>query len=82
MGTVLSKWGNSLAVRIPSDEATKAAFKQGDRVSVSIDQRGRLIIEAEKVDPDFDALYALITPENRHNEVSSGVLVGNEKVEW
>lgn len=82
MASVISKWGNSLAVRIPSGEAAKAAFKEGDEVTISLDRRGRLIVEAIRKEVDFDALYASITPENRHDEVSSGVPVGNEIVEW
>ena len=82
MTTVIAKWGNSLAVRIPSEEAAKAVFRQGDKVTVSLDKRGRLIVEAIRKEIDFDALYASITPENRHAETFSGAPVGLENIEW
>ncbi len=84
METMVAKWGNSLAVRIPSDIASKAAFRQGDKVSILTDpdHPGRLIVESVKKDVDFDALYAAISPENLHEEVNWGAAVGHEVVEW
>jgi antitoxin MazE len=84
METVVAKWGNSLAVRIPSDAAAKAAFRQGDKVTISQDpdHPGRLIVEPVRRDVDFEMLYAAISPENRHSEVDCGSAVGQEVVEW
>jgi len=84
METVVAKWGNSLAVRIPADTAAKLAFRQGDKVTITQDpdHPGRLIVESVRRDVDFDLLYAAISPANRHSELDFGHTVGQEVVEW
>ena len=43
----VSKWGNSLAIRIPADVAETLGFAEGDQVKIeSID--GKLVAEREK----------------------------------
>jgi antitoxin MazE len=43
----ISKWGNSLAIRIPADVAATLGFSEGDQVKIeSID--GKLVAEREK----------------------------------
>jgi antitoxin MazE len=43
----VSKWGNSLAIRIPADVAAQLGFAEGDQVKIqSID--GKLVAEREK----------------------------------
>ena len=37
----VSKWGNSLAVRLPSAVTDRLNLKEGDEVDVSIDESGR-----------------------------------------
>ncbi len=40
----VSKWGNSLAIRIPSDVAEELGFSEGDEVKVQ-SQHGKLVAE-------------------------------------
>ncbi len=43
----VSKWGNSLAIRIPADVAATLGFAEGDQVKIeSID--GKLVAQREK----------------------------------
>ena len=37
----ISKWGNSLAVRLPSAVTDRLNLKEGDEIDVSIDESGR-----------------------------------------
>ncbi len=78
MPTVVKKWGNSAAVRIPAPilEAAHIALNQAVEVRV---EAGRIVIEAVQDRYDLDALIANITPENRHQETDVGVPVGRER---
>ena len=82
MSTTVSRWGNSLAIRIPSQVAQKAELSQGDTVQISVTRRGRVVLESIPNEPDFGALYKLISPQNRHDEVKVGPARGNEDVTW
>lgn len=81
MTVTVSKWGNSLAVRIPASEAEKASIKEGDEVDFTASQKGRLIVRKVQKDMNFDSLYAQITEENAHSETPWGQSVGREIVE-
>lgn len=76
MTTTVQKWGNSLAVRIPSAIAEKMAIEQGSEVEMSVEDHGITLIP-KKRKPKLDELLAKITPENRHAEIQFGS-EGNE----
>ncbi len=82
MSSTVSRWGNSLAVRIPGNVADKAKLSEGDQVEVSVSRRGQVVIESVRKEIDFGALYQMITPENRFEEVTTGPPRGNEVVSW
>ncbi len=82
MAVTLSKWGNSLAVRLPAHIIEQANLTEGDSVEVSVTRKGRVIIEGVRKELDFGALYKQITPENQYEAVSTGVSRGNENVTW
>lgn len=82
MSTVLSKWGNSLAVRIPSSVAERANIQAGDALDIRVSRNGHITIAPLEPKIDFGKLYAQITPENRYAEVSGGSEQGNESVTW
>ena len=82
MPAIISRWGNSLAVRIPVTVAEKAKISEGDSVEVSVSRQGRLIVESVRKEVDFGALYDQITPANRFEEVRTGTARGSEIVEW
>ena len=82
MPAIISRWGNSLAVRIPVNVAEKAKISEGDAVEVSVSRQGRLIVESVRKEIDFGALYDQITPAHRFEEIVTGSARGSEVVEW
>jgi len=79
MNAIVSKWGNSLALRIPTGIAR--ALDLQEQSSVLFDVRdGVLIVRpvVKKKKFDLDVLLAGITKENVHAETSTGASVGNE----
>ncbi len=47
VGLVVSKWGNSLAVRLPAQSAKLLGVEEGDTLSGEISPDGRLILSAQ-----------------------------------
>ncbi len=82
MTAVLSRWGNSLAVRIPAHAAEKACIRLGDPLEIVVSRQGRITLQAKPKEIDFGALYDSITPENRAEFVGSGPERGKEAVVW
>jgi antitoxin MazE len=78
MTTVLQKWGNSLALRIPRAYANEIAITEGQPVDVRV-TRGRLVIApiAGKTYELAD-LVAGITRKNRHAEIDTLQSLGKE----
>jgi antitoxin MazE len=74
--TKVQKWGNSLAVRIPSVIAEKIAICQGSEMEMIVENQAIKLIPKKKK-PTLEELLAKITPENRHAEIDFGV-EGNE----
>jgi antitoxin MazE len=74
----VSKWGNSLAVRIPQHLAKEIGLIDGVEVEiVAID--GSLTIKPRRQKQySLEELIAGITPENRHAEIDTGVSLGEE----
>jgi antitoxin MazE len=74
----VQKWGNSLALRIPSSFAAETDLRTGSEVDFTL-EAGRLVI-APVAAPAYrlDDLLAGITPENIHGEIDTGPSVGAE----
>ena len=72
----LSRWGNSLAVRIPKDALDGADMHEGDRLEI-VSERGHLVLVPQAITPSLDELIAGITPENLHTAAFDD-LVGAE----
>ena len=78
MNTVIRKWGNSPAIRIPMSLMSSAHFDLEQKVNITVED-GRIVIEPLKqVTYSLDEMVAGITPKNSHNEVSFGAPVGKE----
>ena len=77
----VAKWGNSLALRIPSPFARELDVEAGRTVEVTI-TGGRLVVTPVGDGPAFDLadLLAAVTEGNVHDEVNTGAAVGNEAV--
>ncbi len=76
MDTVLGKWGNSLAVRIPASIAKNAGVRLGVPLHVSA-RHGRIVLEP--VTYDLKSLLQGVTPENTHAEEPMGLSCGHER---
>ena len=76
MGVQISRWGNSLAVRLPKGLLDEVGLMEGDDVTIRED-RGRIVIEREPA-IDIDAMIARITDENRPDENFDWPRVGRE----
>ncbi|XWN51656.1 AbrB/MazE/SpoVT family DNA-binding domain-containing protein [Anoxybacillus flavithermus] len=74
--TTVQKWGNSLAIRIPSVIAEQIAIRQGSEMEMIVENQAIKLIPKKKK-PTLEELLAKITPENRHVEIDFGV-EGNE----
>jgi antitoxin MazE len=72
------RWGNSLAVRIPTAFAREACLVEDSQVDITLDH-GRIVLTPALEDgPTLEELLSGITEENRHGEVEMGPAVGNE----
>jgi antitoxin MazE len=74
----VQRWGNSLALRIPSAFAVETTIEQGSEVELTLED-GRLVV-TPVAEPAFslDALLAEVTPDNLHGEVDLGAPEGAE----
>jgi len=76
--TKISKWGNSLAVRIPLAIAKQASLGEGDCVKMALDRDGAIVLRPARRKYDLSDLVARITPTNRHRETDWGRPEGEE----
>lgn len=78
METVIRKWGNSPALRLPTAVLKAAGYQLEQKVELVV-SRGRIVIQpSDKVEYDLDALISGINAANAHEEVSFGAPVGRE----
>jgi antitoxin MazE len=75
----IAKWGNSLALRIPTAFAREIHVREGISVDISVSD-GALLVRpvVDRHVYDLDALLGEITEDNRHGEIAVGRPVGNE----
>jgi antitoxin MazE len=79
MNVKISKWGNSLAVRIPHGIAQSLDLHDKSDVFVSMEEGALVLRPVEKRKRyDLDELLAGISEENLHGETKTGDSVGNE----
>ncbi len=81
MITRVGKWGNSLAIRVPKEEADELHWEPNTPIKTSVVD-GMLVIERATIieAPTYtlEELLAGITLENLHPEIGTGYAVGNE----
>ena len=73
----VTRWGNSLAVRIPKALAEQTQIEAGSEVELSVAD-GALTIRRRAPTYRLEELLARVTPENRHDEVDWGEPQGKE----
>lgn len=76
--TRLARWGNSLAVRIPSSVVGTARLREGDELKLAVSKEGAIVMRPARRKYRLDELLSKITPGNRHEETDWGLRVGKE----
>jgi antitoxin MazE len=76
--TRISKWGNSLAVRIPHSIAKEARLSEGDFLAMDLDRDGNIVLRSPRKKYELSELVSRITPRNRHRETEWGPARGKE----
>ena len=76
--TQVSKWGNSLAIRIPQAIVREARLEEGDRLSLDLSGDGSIVLRSSRRKYSLDQLVGGITPRNRHGETDWGAPQGKE----
>lgn len=71
------KWGNSLALRIPSAIVKECGLAENTLVDISL-RKGEIVIKPMRKRYMLSDLLAGITPENVHGEVGMDEPVGQE----
>lgn len=74
----IRRWGNSLAIRIPSQIADELQLQDASIVSFSSDKFGFYAHPVENRRPSLEELVDKITPENIHPEIDWGKPKGKE----
>lgn len=76
----ISKWGNSLGLRIPQLLAQQMHIKKGDTVKITIDEKHNRIIIQKKQLPKYDlkSLLEQVNDKNLHDSVEWGSPRGKE----
>ncbi|MGE5580400.1 MAG: AbrB/MazE/SpoVT family DNA-binding domain-containing protein [Bacillota bacterium] len=77
MKTTVQKWGNSLAVRIPSAFAFEMNIKAGTTVNVSV-EGDSLVVRRSAPDYTLSELLSRITKDNTHGEELRAAPAGKE----
>jgi len=75
MKTRISRWGNSLAVRIPRAFADQAGLSEGSQAEFIAEGRS-LVLRKHRY--RLDALLKQVRPENLHGEQDWGPRAGRE----
>ena len=80
MQTIARKWGNSLAVRIPTSLVKDIKISDGSLLKISASQ-GKIIIEVpvkKKVKYTLNDLLKKVNKKNIHSEITTGKHIGKE----
>jgi antitoxin MazE len=78
MANRVSKWGNSLAIRIPRALADQAGLREGQSVTLTVDADGSLVVRPDGPAYSLDKLVRRIGRRNRHAQTSTGARTGRE----
>jgi antitoxin MazE len=76
--TKVSKWGNSLAARIPQAIVKEARLSQGDCMAMDLDRDDANVLRSARRRHELAKLVSRIKPGNRHRETDWGQPQGAE----
>ena len=72
MNAVISKWGNSPALRLPSAVLKEAGYNMAQKVKLIVSEGSIIIQPSPTVEYDLDELINGIDGRNAHSEFSFG----------
>lgn len=75
MQSFVTKWGNSLGIRIPALLAEKAHLQNGTPIEIEFKDE---VIMIRRQRYNLEEMLSLVTPENEHEEISTDEPKGNE----
>lgn len=75
MQTFVTKWGNSLAIRLPKPFADQIGITAKNKVEISV-EKDKIILK--KSGNNLNSLLAKVTKENIHKETDTGNITGKE----
>ncbi len=78
MQTKIQKWGNSMAVRIPSAFVKETQVAYGTTVDLSVENGNIVIVPQKAKEFQLDDLLRGVNKHNLHTEVESGNPAGRE----
>ena len=73
----VSRWGNSLGVRIPKQLAKSIRLQEGDEIEI-YQEENKLILTPKRKQYSLEQLLDGMSEEHLHSEVDWGVPIGNE----
>jgi antitoxin MazE len=62
----VSRWGNSLGIRLPREIAARTGVREGARVDIEGFPDGRIVITPSRRRFTIEELVAGMTPDNEH----------------
>ena len=74
----LTRWGNSLAIRIPKEVLDQTHLEEGDLLDLAVSEPGGFSVKLAQTKQTLNELVAAITPENLHEATDWGPVVGKE----
>lgn len=78
MRAKVQKWGNSLAVRIPTAFVKEAQLAYGSDIEISVEDGRIIILPAPRPLFRLEDLLDRVSDDNRHGETPTGNPVGGE----
>ncbi len=78
MTTVVAKWGNSLAIRIPKSIAEQVQLTEGVAINLTLEGNSIVITPQKRKKYTLDELLEGMTPDKFHPEFETGNAVENE----
>jgi antitoxin MazE len=72
----VTKWGNSLGIRIPQSMAAQLGVTENSSVSLELDGNRLIVVRGQTL----DEMLALVTDENKHELVDFGAPRGKELI--
>jgi antitoxin MazE len=75
--SVVAKWGNSLAIRIPKNIVEQLALEEGTHISINIESQN-IVITPQKIEFTLEELLAGTSSQDFEGEYDWGEAVGEE----